>query len=75
MFVNIDDEINILSMHSLICSKLDIQLNCFNTDSDLKNVMLNIHSQYLTSELQPVNVLLIDHVLDRNTGLQLYDNN
>lgn len=71
IYINIDDEVNIQSMHALLFSKLDIQLNCFSTELELKNAMLNIYSQHATSSIQPLTVLLLDHVLDRKTGLDL----
>jgi len=42
IFINIDDEINIKSMHTMLFAKKDIVLNCCSNEQELMSMLMQI---------------------------------
>lgn len=70
MFINVDDEINIQSMHTMLFKKRDISLICCATELELKAILMQIYAQF-NVENKPKIIVLLDNVLDNTTGLEL----
>ena len=73
IFINVDDELSIKSMHTHLFKIKGINLISCSTEHDLKSIMIQIYSQF-NSESKPKVVILLDNVLDDTTGLELYNN-
>eukprot|EP00801_Mesodinium_rubrum_P008835 Mrub_08864.p1 GENE.Mrub_08864~~Mrub_08864.p1 ORF type:complete len:255 (-),score=71.79 Mrub_08864:31-771(-) len=76
IFINIDDEVNIKSMHTLIFSRMNIELNCCSTCDELQQLLMSVYSKYTlkadAGSAAPQVVVLLDHVLDGASGLDVY---
>jgi len=73
MFVNVDDENSILRMNALLFSKNGMQLNCCINQKELTDTLVQYYSNYImnSSTHRPKIVILIDHVLDNTTGVEV----
>eukprot|EP00801_Mesodinium_rubrum_P005954 Mrub_05959.p1 GENE.Mrub_05959~~Mrub_05959.p1 ORF type:complete len:318 (+),score=48.39 Mrub_05959:109-954(+) len=72
IFINVDDEQNIKGMHTLLFQKLGIDLVCCATEQELRAMLVQVYAQ--SGMRTPKVVVLLDNVLDRTTGLELYQN-
>ena len=73
IFINVDDEVNIKSMHTLIFSRLKIKLKCCTNQIELIQTLIAIHSYRLHHKVDPKVIVLLDHILDGQTGLELLE--
>eukprot|EP00801_Mesodinium_rubrum_P006885 Mrub_06893.p1 GENE.Mrub_06893~~Mrub_06893.p1 ORF type:complete len:300 (+),score=50.85 Mrub_06893:77-901(+) len=71
IILNVDDEINIKSMHTLIFARLDIKLLCCSNGVELVQFLTAIHSHLVKKQVGASVVVLLDHVLDGQSGLQV----
>eukprot|EP00801_Mesodinium_rubrum_P007290 Mrub_07301.p1 GENE.Mrub_07301~~Mrub_07301.p1 ORF type:complete len:282 (-),score=67.65 Mrub_07301:88-876(-) len=72
IFLNVDDEVNIKSMHTMIFARLDIELSCCSNSSELVQLLTAAHSWQVKHGAEGTVVVLLDHVLDGQSGLQVY---
>eukprot|EP00801_Mesodinium_rubrum_P007802 Mrub_07815.p1 GENE.Mrub_07815~~Mrub_07815.p1 ORF type:complete len:273 (-),score=70.36 Mrub_07815:68-886(-) len=71
IFLNVDDEVNILSMHTSIFAKLALQLTCCSNGRELIQLLAAVHSHKAKHDPDAKAVVLLDHVLDGQSGLQV----
>lgn len=77
MFINVDDEQNILKMHKKLFAKCEINLNCCNCTADFASTLIKVHQDFINSKInfqelltaeKPVVFAIMDHMLDREFG-------
>eukprot|EP00801_Mesodinium_rubrum_P005279 Mrub_05282.p2 GENE.Mrub_05282~~Mrub_05282.p2 ORF type:complete len:200 (-),score=69.18 Mrub_05282:552-1100(-) len=68
LYVNVDDEANILKMNKRLMSKLDVELTCLRDRSELLGFLCACkrNPEYAQADLRVV--VLMDHMLDRDYG-------
>ena len=71
IFLNIDDELNMKSMHSMIFSRLGLQVACCSTGAELAALFAAAHAFLRRDRARAQVVVLLDHVLDGTSGLQV----
>ena len=73
VFINVEDEMNIQGMHTLICAKKEIRLNCCSTLHELNALLVQVYSgNSWGTETRTRVVVMLNHVLDGSTGLEVY---
>ena len=67
IFINVDDEKNIHSMHTLLFSKREVILNCCLNKAELLSMFMQIYSNTSwkkQTEIKPNIIVLLDHIMD-----------
>ena len=72
VFINVEDEINIQCMHTLICARKEIGLNCCRTLHELNSFMVQVYSGHSWgTEERTLLVVMLDHILDGTNGIDV----